>query len=136
MHGHGFPRRLSVADYNLVVLAGRLTCDPELKYTENEGTPFTKLTLAISRVATDADGSFQKSVTHVDVAVWKHQAELCCQYTKRGSHILVSGFLELLRWTDKDGAKQSKLRVRAQRIQFLDKSSAPCEPPAAEAAAS
>ena len=125
-----------MGDYNLVVIVGRVTRDPELKYTENDGTPFTKLTLAINRVATAADGSYEKSVTHVDVAVWQHQAELCCQYTKRGSHILVSGFLELLRWTDTDGARQSKLRVRAQRIQFLDKSAAPCEPPAAEAAAS
>jgi single-strand DNA-binding protein len=125
-----------MADYNLVVLAGRLTRDPELTYTENDGTPFTKFTLAVNRVSTDADGSYKKSVAHVDVAVWKHQAELCCQFTKKGSRILVSGSLELLRWTDKDGTKRSKLRVRAQRIQFLDKGAAPSESPAAEDVAS
>ncbi len=114
-----------MADYNLVVLAGRATRDPELKYTEGQGTPFTKLSMAINRVSTNQDGSFQKSVTFVDVSVWKHQAELCCQFLKKGSTFLVSGWLELMRWTDKDGQKRSKLRVRAQRVQFLDKKGAP-----------
>ncbi len=110
-----------MADYNLVVLAGRLTCDPELKYTEGEGTPFTKLTLAINRVSTSRDGSYEKTVTHVDVVVWKHQAELAAQYTQKGSRILVSGRIETLRWNTTSGEKRSKLRVRAERLQFLDR---------------
>ncbi len=114
-----------MADYNLVVLAGRATRDPELRYTEGNGVPFTKLSMAINRVETSQDGSYQKSVTFVDISVWKHQAELCCQYLKKGSTFLVSGWLELMRWTDKDGQKRSKLRVRAQRVQFLDKKGGP-----------
>ncbi len=119
-------------DYNLIVLAGRLTADPELKYTENEGTPFTRLSLAINRVSTKDDGSYEKSVTHVDVAVWKHQAELCCQHLARGSSILVSGHLEQLRWTDKDGKKRFTLRVRAERVQFLDRRAASNEEAASD----
>ncbi len=71
-------------DYNLVVIVGRLTRDPELKYADADGAPFTNLTMAVSRTATDAGGSFEKSVVHIDVAVWKHQAEICCQFARKG----------------------------------------------------
>ena len=65
-----------MADYNLVVLVGRLTRDPELKYTPNGGTPFTKLGMAINHTSNMPDGSYQKSVTFVDISVWQHQAEI------------------------------------------------------------
>jgi single-strand DNA-binding protein len=110
-----------VADYNLVVLVGRLTRDPELKYTELNGTAHTKLSMAIARQVAQPDGNYQKSVVYVDVAVWKHQAELACQVLKKGSSLLVSGFLESIQWTNVDGSRRSNLRVRAQRLQFLDK---------------
>jgi single-strand DNA-binding protein len=110
-----------MADYNLVVLVGRLTRDPELKYTADNGTPFARLSLAVNRQVNMPDGNYQKATTFVDVSIWKHQAELVCQYLKKGSTCLVSGFLEQLRWTDKQNQKRSKLRVRAQRIQFMDR---------------
>ena len=132
-----------MADYNLVVLVGRLTRDPELKYPPNGGTPFTKLGMAINHTSNMPDGSYQKSVTFVDISVWQHQAEIVCQVLRKGSTFLVAGALELLRWVDKDGQKRSKLRVRAQRVQFMDRKLVPepvvagggeAEPVAAEAA--
>jgi single-strand DNA-binding protein len=108
-----------------VVIVGRVTRDPELQYTESSGTPLTNLCMAVSRNVTNADGSSRKTVTFIDVVVWKAQAELCCTYLRKGSTLLVSGFLEIVRWTDSQGAVQSQLRVRAQRIQFMDKKAKP-----------
>lgn len=113
-----------MADFNYVVVVGRLTRDPELKYTQGRGTPYTKLSMAINKQVPLPDGNFQKATTFVDVAVWKHQAELACQVLKKGSTCLVSGELELMRWTDAQNQKRSKMRVRCHRLQFLDKKAA------------
>jgi len=94
-------------NYNMVVLVGKLTADPELKY-EKDATPFAILDL---RVATEL---------HVEIAVRKHQAELCCQFLSKGSEILISGELEEF-IGEIGNVKCSKLRVKASRVQFLDK---------------
>lgn len=115
-----------MADYNVVVLVGRLTRDPELKTTKANGVPFTELSLAVNKSVKQADGSYQKQVSFFDIIVWMRQAETCCQYLHKGSTILVNGELEQQRWTDKQGQKKSKVKVRADRVQFLDpKSAAP-----------
>lgn len=117
-----------MADYNVVVLVGRLTRAPELRHTSTNGTPFTELSLAVNKSVKQADGSYQKNVSFIDIVVWKHQAELCTQYLHKGSSILVNGELEQQRWTSKDGQKKSKIKVMAGRIQFLDpKGAAPAE---------
>ncbi len=120
-------------DFNLVVLAGVVTHDPEITYEEGSGTPFTTLNIEIRRSITNADGSLGECILHVDVIAWQSQAELCTQFLRARSRVLVSGLLDLRRWTDKDGTQQSTLRVRARRIQFLDKraeltADAPAEP--------
>ena len=107
-------------DYNIVVLVGRLTRDPELKATKANATPFTELSLAVNKSVKRPDGSWQKQVSFFDIVVWKHQAENCCKYLHKGSSILVSGELEQQRWTSNDGRKNSKVKVRASKVQFLD----------------
>ena len=109
-----------MADYNVVVLVGRLTRDPALRNTKASGTPFTELSLAVNKSVKQADGSYQKQVSFFDIVVWQRQAETCCQYLHKGSSILVTGELEQQRWTSKDGQKKSKVKVRAERVQFLD----------------
>src|SRR3990167_7751682 len=109
-----------MADYNVVVLVGRLTRYPELRNTKASGTPFTELSLAVNKSIKQADGSYQKQVSFFDIVVWQRQAETCCQYLHKGSSILVTGELEQQRWTDKQGQKKSKVKVRAERVQFLD----------------
>jgi single-strand DNA-binding protein len=113
-------------DFNNVLLAGRLTRDPELKVTRANAVPFTELSLAVNR-SFKRDGKWSKEVSYFDIVVWKQQAELCCKYLHKGSSILVSGELEQQRWTDKSTGKgRSKITVRAMRVQFLDaKSGAP-----------
>ena len=57
----------------------------------------------------------------IDVTVWDRQAETCCQYLRKGSSIHVEGYLRVDSWDDKTtGEKRSKIRVQADRVQFLD----------------
>jgi single-strand DNA-binding protein len=109
-----------MADLNRVFLMGRLTRDPELRYTAG-GSAVTDLGVAINRSWTNKDGERREEAVFVDVTVWNRQAETCCQYLKKGRSIHVEGFLRMDTWDDRTtGEKRSKLRVEADRIQFLD----------------
>jgi single-strand DNA-binding protein len=109
-----------MADFNKVFLIGRLTRDPELRYTPN-GAPVTELPLATKRVYTTKDGERKEEPVYIDITVWNRQAETSCQYLKKGSSVHVEGFLKLDSWEDKNtGEKRSKLKVEAERVQFLD----------------
>lgn len=110
-----------MADYSLVILVGRLTRDPELKYGGNGGLPYARLSIAVNRQQSTPDGSVKKTVSFIDVTVWRHQAELCTQFLKKGSTCMVVGSLQQSRWTDKDGSNRSRLQVNADRVQFLDR---------------
>jgi single-strand DNA-binding protein len=78
--------------------------------------------VATSRSWTGKDGQPQKDTVYVDVTVWNRQAENCCQYLKKGRAVHVEGFLKMDTWDDKaTGEKRSKLKVEAERVQFLDR---------------
>ncbi|MFO0951151.1 MAG: single-stranded DNA-binding protein [Isosphaeraceae bacterium] len=110
-----------MADLNRVFLMGRLTRDPELRRTPN-GTAVAELGLATSRSWTGRDGDRKEETLFIDVTVWDRQAETCCQYLKKGSGIHVEGSLRMDTWEDKTtGEKRSKVRVHADRVQFLDR---------------
>lgn len=110
-----------MADYSLVILVGRLTRDPELKYASSGGLPYARLPLAINRKLAGADGELKKTVSFIEATVWRHQAELCVQMLRKGSTCMVVGSLRQSRWTDKDGQGRSRLQVTADRVQFLDR---------------
>ena len=55
----------------------------------------------------------------VDVVVWGRQAETCSQYLSKGSQVFVEGKLQLDQWENKEGEKRSKIKVRADRVQFM-----------------
>lgn len=105
---------------NKVVIAGRLTRKPELRKTPN-GIAVTDLLVAINREFVNQNGVKQQEVCFVDVVVWGKQAEYCAQYLECSSAVLVEGRLQLDVWYAKDGEKRCKLRVAAERVQFLDK---------------
>ncbi len=105
---------------NKVVIAGRLTRKPELRKTPN-GIAVTDLLVAINREFVNQNGTRQQEVCFVDVVVWGKQAEYCSQYLDCSSAVLVEGRLQLDVWYAKDGEKRCKLRVAAERVQFLDK---------------
>jgi len=110
-----------MADYSLVIVVGRLTRDPELKYGTQGGLPYAKLSIAVNKQVPQTDGSLKKTVSFIDATVWRHQAELCAQMLKKGSTCMVVGSLKQNRWTDKEGQNRSKLEVTADRVQFLDR---------------
>ena len=107
-----------MVDLNKVFLAGRLTRDPELRYISS-GTAVASLSLAVSRNYTAKDGSKKEDVVFVDVSAWGRQAETCGEYLSKGSALLVEGRLQLDKWETNTGEKRNKLKVVAQRIQFL-----------------
>ena len=109
-----------MADLNKVFLMGRLTFDPELRYTPN-GAAVVDLRLATSRSWTGKDGERREDTLYIDVTVWNRQAEICSQYLKKGRAIHVEGYLRSESWEDKTtGEKRSKIKVEADRVQFLD----------------
>ena len=106
-----------MADLNKVLLAGNLTKDPEVRHTPG-GMAVSDLRLAINRKYKDNTGKDREEVVYVSVTVWGRQAETCGQYLTKGSPVLVEGRLKLDEW-EKDGQKQSRLGVVAERVQFL-----------------
>jgi single-strand DNA-binding protein len=109
-----------MADLNKVFLMGRLTFDPELRRTPS-GSAVTELRMATTRAWTDRNGERREETLFIDVTVWERQAENCCQYLRKGSSIHVEGSLRMDTWEDKNtGEKRSKIRVHADRVQFLD----------------
>lgn len=107
-------------DLNKVFLMGRLTFDPELRRTPS-GTAVTELRMATNRSWAGRDGDRREETLFIDVTVWDRQAENCCQYLRKGSSIHVEGSLRMDTWDDKTtGEKRSKIRIHADRVQFLD----------------
>ena len=110
-----------MADLNKVFLMGRLTFDPELRYAPS-GSAVTELRLAINRAWTGRDGERKEESLFIDVTVWDRQAENCCHYLKKGSQVHIEGALKMDTWDDKTtGEKRSKIKVLADRVQFLDR---------------
>jgi single-strand DNA-binding protein len=107
-------------DLNRVQLMGRLTFDPELRRIPS-GTAVTELRMAVNRSWQGRDGERREEVLYIDVTAWDRQAETCCQILHKGSLIFVEGALKMDQWDDKStGEKRSKIRVQADRVQFLD----------------
>jgi single-strand DNA-binding protein len=108
-----------MASYNKVLLMGNLTRDPEVKYTP-KGTALANLGLAVNRVYTTESGEQKEEVTFIDIEVWGRQAETAGQYLSKGRPVFVEGRLKLDSWEDKEsGQKRNKLKVVAERVQFL-----------------
>lgn len=106
-----------MADLNKVMLLGRLTRDPEVRYTP-KGTAVGDLGLAINNRFKAQDGSWKEETTYVDVEVWGRQAETAKEYLSKGREVFVEGELKLDQW-EQDGQKKSKLKVRGMRVQFI-----------------
>lgn len=102
---------------NKVVLIGRLTKDPELKYTPGTGTAVATFTLAVDR-RTSKNG--QKEADFINIVAWNKTAELVANYMKKGRQMGVSGRIQTRSYDAKDGTKRYITEVVADEIQFLD----------------
>ena len=103
---------------NIVIMAGNITKDPELK--DAAGTPVLNMAVAVNRKYKTKGGEYKDDVAFVPVVVWGKAAENCAQYLKKGSAVMVSGRLQQRSWEDQQGGKRSVLEVVAEQVQFMD----------------
>lgn len=102
---------------NKVTLIGRLTKDPELRYTPGAGTAVTTITLAIDR-RFSKDG--QKEADFIPVVIWGKQAESTAQYITKGKLIGIAGRIQTRSYDAKDGTKRYVTEVVAEEVQFIE----------------
>jgi single-strand DNA-binding protein len=108
-----------MADYNKVLLMGRLTRDIELRYTSGN-QPVANIGLAVNRRWRSKEGEDREETTFVDCEAWGRTAEVMSQYLSKGRPVFIEGRLKLDQWQDKDGSNRSKLRVVVDNFQFID----------------
>ncbi len=106
-----------MADLCRAILFGRLTRDPELRYTTS-GTAVTTLSLAVNRRIKRGD-NWEEEANFFDVVVFGRRAETSAEYLKKGSQALVEGDLVQRRWETPEGQKRSKVEVNANNVQFV-----------------
>jgi single-strand DNA-binding protein len=107
-----------MANYNRVILVGRLTRDPQLRYIPS-GTAVSDVGLAVTDRYKNSSGEWAEETTFVDVTLWARTAEVASEYLSKGSPILIEGRLKLDTWETNEGQKRSKLRVVCERMQML-----------------
>ena len=111
---------LRLHSLNDVKLIGRLTRDPELRYTTG-GTAVCHFRIAVSRSYRDRNSNdWKEEVAFVPCSVWRETAERCGQRLKKGSPVFVEGRLRSKDWQTKEGQKRSDLELDVLRIQFLE----------------
>ena len=105
---------------NFVIISGRLTRDPELKYISS-GKAVCQLSIANSRYYKDKSGEKAEDTSFIDVTCWEKTAEYIGENLKKGRPVLVEGRLKTESWDDKTtGQKRSKLGIQAQTVTPLD----------------
>jgi single-strand DNA-binding protein len=103
---------------NQCVLVGRLTRDPEMRYTQN-GIAITKFRLAVDRPF-GRDESGQRPTDFIDIVAWRKTAELCGQYLGKGSLVGIEGRIQTRSWQTQDGQQRQGFEVQADRVAFLE----------------
>ena len=107
---------------NRVMISGRLTADPELRYTPS-GAAVCNMRMASNRSYKSAsNGEYQQETTFLNLVAWQQLAEVCNQYLVKGSPVLVEGRLRSRSWTDQNTQQnRTVLEVHAEQVQFLSK---------------
>ncbi|HEY3375223.1 MAG TPA: single-stranded DNA-binding protein [Candidatus Aquicultor sp.] len=112
-----------MASLNQVLLIGRLTRDPELRFTPS-GAAVANIGIAVNRRYKGNDGEWVEEASFFNVVAWSKQAEFVNEYLRKGNQILVEGRLQSRSWETPEGQKRSAVEVVANRIQGLDKGGA------------
>ena len=103
--------------YNHTGLQGRLTADPELRYTQ-QGTAITSFTLASDTGRKTKDG--KKITNFIECVAWRAQAEFVCKYLSKGRLVLVEGELTSRSYEDKDGNRRKAVEITVDSVHFCD----------------
>lgn len=104
---------------NRIILIGRLTADPELRYTQS-GAAVAHFTLAVDRPFTNQQG--ERETDFIDIVVWRKQAESCANYLRKGASAGVEGRLQIRSYETQDGQRRRVAEVVADRVEFLERS--------------
>ncbi len=116
--------------FNLVVLTGRLTADPELKTTTN-GIPVTTFSIAVNR---NYRAGEEQQTDFINIVAWRQRAEFITKYFKKGSMIGIEGSIQTRRYQDKNGNNRTAFEVVVNNAQFVEskrEGAAPAGEPAA-----
>ena len=114
---------LKLPELNRVLLSGRLTRDPEKRYAQ-DGTPVTSFTLAFHRRYRGRDGGYAEQTGYTTVMTYQRLAEVCGQYLRKGSAVLVEGRLQMREWTTPRGEAQKRLEICGESVHFLERAPA------------
>lgn len=101
---------------NKVFLIGRLTRDPELRYTGNN-TAVASFAIAVNRNFTNQSGD--READFINIVVWRKQAENVKNYLTQGSQVAIDGRIQVRSYDDKDGQKRYVTEVVADNVEFL-----------------
>lgn len=102
--------------FNLVVLTGRLTADPELKYTQNN-VPVCSFSIAVNRRYKAGE---EQEADFINITAWRSTAEFVSKYFSKGSMIGIEGSIQTRRYQDKDGNNRTAFEVVANNVQFVE----------------
>ena len=100
---------------NNIVIHGRLTKDPELRRTQ-AGIAVASATVACDRDFKNEKG--EKEADFIDVVAWRGTGEFLAKYFKKGQEAIVSGRLQIRKWTDNQGNKRSAAEIVADKVDF------------------
>ena len=103
---------------NNVVMIGRLTKDPELKYIGTNNTSLCSFSIAVDRPFTKKDDEVKADF--FNVVVWGKTAEHCANYLKKGRKVAIKGRFQNNNYTDKDGVKRYSLELIAEQVDIID----------------
>ena len=111
--------------YHTVIIVGNLGRDPEMRYT-GSGQAVTSFSVATNRQYTSSSGEQVKETIWFRVSAWGKQAEICSQYLRKGSKVLVEGRLTPdpatggpRMWQAQDGQMRTSFEITAQTVRFL-----------------
>ena len=111
---------LKLPEINRLLLAGRLTRDPDRRYGA-DGTAVTRFDLAFHRRFRTRAGQVGESTGFVTINTYQRLAEVCGEYLKKGSAVLVEGRLQQREWETPQHERRSRLEVQADNVHFLER---------------
>ncbi len=103
---------------NQIVLIGRLTRDPELRYTPGNGVAVCNFGLAVQRPFTNRQG--EREADFINIVTWQKLAEHCANHLGKGRMVAVTGRLQMRSYENQEGQKRRVADVVAENVQFLD----------------
>ena len=103
---------------NRIILIGRLTQDPELRYTQS-GTAVASFSLAVDRQRANQAG--ERETDFINIVAWQKLGELCAQYLRKGRMAAVEGRLQIRQYENREGQKVRVAEVVADNVRFLDR---------------